>query len=195
MPGSDFEVREQEHRRDLRRPINAGVVVAIHIGATRLEPMMAAGEVTAIAGAGLEGDRYARERGSFSKRLPNNQVTLIETEALEAAERDYKLGLSAAESRRNILTSGVALNHLVGREFNVGVVRLRGLKLCEPCGHLKKLTNKEVIRALKHRGGLRAEMLEGGMIRVGDEIFVAALRLGSDDKGLAVTRYGNDNQV
>jgi MOSC domain-containing protein YiiM len=153
-----------------KRTVNTGVVVAIHIGPKRLESMQSVGEVTAIAGAGLEGDRYAREQGSFSKKLPNNQVTLIEQESLEAADRDYKLELSAAESRRNILTSGVALNHLVDREFHVGDVRLRGLKLCEPCGHLKKLTGKEVIQALQHRGGLRAEILEGGSIRVGDEI-------------------------
>jgi MOSC domain-containing protein YiiM len=153
-----------------KRKVNTGVVVAIHIGPVRLEPMQSVGEVTAIAGAGLEGDRYAREQGSFSRKLPNNQVTLIEQEALDAAGRDYELEFSAAESRRNILTSGIALNQLVGREFRVGDVRLRGLKLCEPCGHLKKLTGKEVIQALKHRGGLRAEILEGGSIRVGDEV-------------------------
>ena len=127
-------------------------------------------EVKALSGLGLEGDRYASEKGTFSKKLPNNQVTLIEQESLEAAERDYKMELSAAESRRNILTAGIALNHLVGREFRVGEVRLRGLKLCEPCGHLKKLTKKDVIQSLKHRGGLRAEVLQGGPIRVGDEI-------------------------
>jgi MOSC domain-containing protein YiiM len=138
-----------------KRGVNTGVVVAIHIGPTRLEPMTSVVKVNAIAGAGLEGDRYAREEGSFSKKLPNNQLTLIEEEALEAAARDYQLELSAAESRRNILTAGIALNHL---------------KLCEPCGHLKKLTRKEVIAALKHRGGLRAEILEGGPIRAGDEI-------------------------
>ncbi len=167
---SETEVREQEQARAARRGVNSGVVAAIHIGRKRLEAMVSVAEVNAVAGSGLEGDRYAREKGTFSKKLPNNQVTLIEQEALEAADRDYKLELSAAESRRNILTIGIALNHLVGREFRVGEARLRGLKLCEPCSHLKKLTNKEVIRALKHRGGLRAEILEGGQIRVGDVI-------------------------
>jgi len=167
---SETEVREQEQARAARRGVNSGVVAAIHIGRKRLEAMVSVAEVNAVAGSGLEGDRYAREKGTFSKKLPNNQVTLIEQEALEAADRDYKLELSAAESRRNILTIGIALNHLVGKEFRVGEARLRGLKLCEPCSHLKKLTNKEVIRALKHRGGLRAEILEGGQIRVGDVI-------------------------
>jgi MOSC domain-containing protein YiiM len=169
MP-SETELRQQKQTRTLKRAVNTGVVVAIHIGPVRLEPMTQVAEVKAIAGSGLDGDRYQREQGSFSKKLPRNQVTLIESEALEAAARDYELQLSAAESRRNILTEGIALNHLVGREFRIGEVRLRGLKLCEPCGHLKKLTGKDVIAALKHRGGLRAEILEGGMIRVGDEI-------------------------
>src|SRR4029077_411402 len=128
---SEVEMREQPAREAVR-PLRSGVVVAIHVGPQRLEPMMPVPEVKAISGVGLEGDRYARETGTFSQKLPNNQVTLIEQEALEAAARDYKLELSAAESRRNILTMGIALNHLVGREFRIGEVRLRGLKLCEP---------------------------------------------------------------
>jgi MOSC domain-containing protein YiiM len=170
MPGSsEVEVRDAE-KPPARRGVNTGVVIAIFIGPKKLEPMTSVAEVTALAGAGLEGDRYAREEGSFSKKLPNNQLTLIEEEALQAAARDYQLEFTAAESRRNILTAGIALNHLVGREFRIGNVRLRGIKLCEPCGHLKKLTRKEVIAALTHRGGLRAEILAGGPIRVGDQI-------------------------
>jgi MOSC domain-containing protein YiiM len=147
-----------------------GALAAIYISSERLEPMVAVPEIRAIADAGLEGDRYCRERGTFSKKLPTNQVTLIEAEALEAAARDYGFEIAAQESRRNLLTCGMALNHLVGREFRVGEVRLRGLKLCEPCTHLQKLTGKEVLKALRHRGGLRAEILNDGMIRVGDII-------------------------
>jgi len=150
-----------------------GVVAALMIGLERKEPMISVPEVRAIAGAGLEGDRYCRERGTFSKKLPSNQITLIEAEALEAAERDYGLELSAEESRRNVLTCGVALNHLVGREFQIGEVRLRGLKLCEPCTHLQQLTSKAVLKALRHRGGLRAEILGGGVIKVGEKIMEA----------------------
>ena len=150
-----------------------GVVAALMIGLERKEPMISVPEVRAIAGAGLEGDRYCRERGTFSKKLPSNQVTLIEAEALEAAERDYGIELTAEESRRNVLTCGVALNHLVGREFQIGEVRLRGLKLCEPCTHLQQLTAKAVLKALRHRGGLRAEILGGGVIKVGEKIMEA----------------------
>ena len=147
-----------------------GVVAALMIGPERKEPMISVPEVRAIAGAGLEGDRYCRERGTFSKKSPSNQVTLIEAEALEAAGRDYGLEVAAEESRRNVLTCGVALNHLVGREFQIGEVRLRGLKLCEPCTHLQNLTGKPVLKALRHRGGLRAEILSGGVIKVGERI-------------------------
>ena len=147
-----------------------GIIAAIYIGPTRLEPMVSVPDVQAIAGAGLKGDRYCREVGSFSQKSPSNQVTLIEAEALEAAQRDYKFEIAAQESRRNLLTCGMALNHLVGREFQIGHVRLRGLRLCEPCGHLEKITGKQMIKGLRHRGGLRAEILSDGVIKVGEII-------------------------
>jgi len=150
-----------------------GVVAALMIGPERKKPMISVPEVRAITGAGLEGDRYCIERGTFSKKSPSNQITLIEAEALEAAERDYGLELTAEESRWNVLTCGMALNHLVGREFQIGEVRLRGLKLCEPCTHLQQLTGKAVLKALRHRGGLRAEILGGGVIKVGEKIMEA----------------------
>ncbi|HLW54854.1 MAG TPA: MOSC domain-containing protein [Candidatus Angelobacter sp.] len=147
-----------------------GVISAIYIGPEARQPMSSVPEVRAVAGAGLEGDRYCNQAGTFSEKLPANQVTLIESEAIAAAARDYKLNAEGADSRCNLLTTGIALNHLVGREFRIGQVRLRGLRLCEPCGHLEKLTGKEMIKALRHRGGLRAEILSGGIIKVGDTI-------------------------
>ena len=136
------------------------------------EPLHAMDEVKAIAGVGIEGDRYAADAGTWSKRFPgvHRHVTLIEAEALEALRRDHEIELSAAESRRNILTSGVALNHLVGREFTVGAARLRGIELCEPCRYLEKVTGRPVRAPLVHRGGLNAEVVEGGVIRVGDTV-------------------------
>ena len=91
-------------------------------------------------------------------------------EALAAAAHDYGLAITGEETRRNLLTCGIALNHLVGRKFRIGDVLVRGLKLCEPCEHLEKLTGKKVIKALRHRGGLRAEILTDGLIKVGDVI-------------------------
>lgn len=147
-----------------------GVVAAIFVGPQARMPMASVAEVRARAGAGLEGDRYASAAGTFSNGHPNNQLTLVEEEALAAAVRDYGMTVSGAETRRNVLTCGISLNHLVGREFSIGDVRVRGLKLCEPCGHLEKLSGKELIKTLRHRGGLRAEILSDGVIKVGDLI-------------------------
>ena len=128
-------------------------------------------EVMAVAGRGLQGDRYFDGTGTYSQTAGTGRhVTLIESEALEAAARDYGIDLPPGASRRNIVTTGVALNHLVGEEFLVGNVRLRGTRLCEPCSHLAKLTGRPVVKALIHRAGLRADILEGGPIRIGDEV-------------------------
>ena len=134
--------------------------------------MRGVGEVTAVAGVGLEGDRYATRTGSFSaKPKRGRQITLIEAEAIEALERELGLALAPGDTRRNLVTRGVALNHLVGQEFTVGEVRLCGHELCEPCGDLARMTGKpQILPGLVHRGGLRAEILEGGVIRVGDEV-------------------------
>lgn len=134
--------------------------------------MVEVDSVVAQAGAGLEGDRYIREAGSFSKTKPGprRQVTLIEVEAVEAAVRDYGLELDPIETRRNVLVRDIALNHLVGREFSVGEVRLRGIKLCEPCAHLDRVVGRPVSPSLVHRGGLNAEILTSGVIRPGDGV-------------------------
>ena len=149
-----------------------GCVESIHIATTAEATMRGVAEIRAIAGVGLEGDRYATRTGSFSaKPKPGRQITLVEAEAIEALERELGLKLAPGETRRNLVTRGVALNHLVGREFQVGAVRLRGHELCEPCGDLARMTGKpQILPGLVHRGGLRAEILEGDMIRVGDPI-------------------------
>lgn len=131
--------------------------------------MVPLGEVRAVPGRGLEGDRYFSKTGTYSRHEgPDRQITLIEVEALEAVERDYRIVLDPGESRRNVATRGVAVNHLVGRRFRIGEVRLRGLRLCEPCSHMERLSGKPVRSGLVHRGGLRAEILTEGVIRVGD---------------------------
>jgi MOSC domain-containing protein YiiM len=147
-----------------------GKVVSIYIAAAATVPMSQQPRAHAVGGKGLEGDRYFAGTGTFWKPQPDREVTLIEIEAIEALERDYGLSLAPGESRRNIVTRGVALNHLVGREFRVGQVTLRGLRLCEPCAHLQKLTREGVIKGLAHRGGLRAQILTGGTIAVGDAV-------------------------
>ena len=133
--------------------------------------MLSVDKVQALPGKGLEGDRYFNKVGTYSNESGScREVTLIEIEAIEALKRDYGTELNPRDSRRNIATRGVPLNHLVGQDFKVGEVRLRGVALCEPCSHLEKLSLKGVLRGLIHRGGLQAEIVTGGIIRVGDTI-------------------------
>ena len=101
-------------------------------------------------------------------------MTLIEIEALEEFRREYAASVDAAKSRRNLLTRGVRLNELVGCDFLVGGVPMRGLRLCEPCSHLARLTSSPVLPGLVRRGGLYAEILEDGMLVVGDSIVAGA---------------------
>lgn len=148
-----------------------GTVVSIHTTATAGAAMDSVASALAVPGRGLEGDRHfepqtnpARQRGAGC------DVTLIEEEAVEAVCRDYKVALQPNETRRNVVTRGIALNHLIGRKFVVGEVKLAGVELCEPCGHLAQLTSKTVSRALVHRGGLRCDVLTEGTIHVSDVV-------------------------
>lgn len=147
-----------------------GRVVAIHIAPAEGAPAAPIDEAKLVPGAGIEGDRVflgARNGKSAAGR----EVTLIEAEALAGLERDYDLSLTAAESRRNVLTEGVPLNHLVGRDFRVGECTLHGVELCEPCGYLQNLTGKKgIVKGLRHRGGLRARIVRGGTVRPGDAV-------------------------
>ena len=125
-------------------------------------------EIVALAGQGITGDRYCRQQGTFSKPgSADREVTLIEIEALEALAGEGQITLEPGQARRNLVTRGVPLNHLVGNEFCVGNVVLRGLRLCEPCSHLESLTVKGVKDGLCHRGGLRAQIILGGTLRTG----------------------------
>jgi MOSC domain-containing protein YiiM len=149
-----------------------GTVESIHIASDAAQATQSLEQVVAIPGEGLEGDRYALKTGTFYEPRPDYELTLIEAEAVEALEREDKVKIDAGEARRNIVTRNVPLNHLVGKEFEIGEVRIRGIRLCEPCDHLQKLTGKKVLKGLIHRGGLRAQILTKGTIRVGDSVKV-----------------------
>jgi MOSC domain-containing protein YiiM len=148
-----------------------GRLEGIYIGPHKREDLQAVDQAQALAGRGLEGDRYCRNEGTFSKPgHPDREVTLIESEALEALAREDGLTLRPGQARRNLVTRGVPLNHLVGQQFTVGEVLLEGLRLCEPCSHLEGLTQQGVQKGLCHRGGLRARIVQGGTLRAGDVI-------------------------
>ena len=149
-----------------------GRIAAIFVTGQATAAMHAVDEVRVVAGRGLTGDRYAGSAGTWSEgpedHRPKRQVTFIESEAVMAVRRDYGIDLEAADTRRNVVTTGVALNHLVGREFTFGDVRFRGVSLCEPCNHLEEVSGKPIRRPLLHRGGLNAEALTDGLLRIGD---------------------------
>ena len=145
-----------------------GTVVSINIAPEAEAPMQSVNEVRAVPGQGLEGDRYFAHKGTFSKPQPDRELTLIEAEAIEALTSEFQVDFGLSASRRNIVTRGVPLNHLVEKEFWIGDVKARGLRLCEPCSHLQRLSHPKVLPGLVHRGGLRAQILTEGMIRVGE---------------------------
>lgn len=149
-----------------------GSVVSIHVARCAGEPMIDVDHTRAVAGRGLEGDRYYEGAGFYSDDPgPIREVSLIEEETIEALRRDHNLALAAGVTRRNITTRGVPLNHLVGREFRVGGATLRGVELCEPCKHLVDVTGvRSLLPTLVHRGGLHAQILSSGKINAGDAI-------------------------
>jgi MOSC domain-containing protein YiiM len=133
-------------------------VEEINIGSS--EELLPVGSVAAFEGKGLRGDRHFHADGA----KPGQALTLIEAEALEY------VGLTGAQSRRQVVVRGVRLNDLVGRRFRVGDVECIGVELCEPCLHLQQLTRPGIIKDLIHRGGLNADILTDGKIRVGDPV-------------------------
>ena len=125
--------------------------------------MQSVDEVRAVPEKGLEGDRYFLRQGTFYKPQPDRELTLIEAEAIEALRSEFQVEYDLSASRRNLVTRGVPLNHLVGKEFWIGEVKARGLRLCEPCAHLQRLSHPKVLPGLVHRGGLRAQILSEGI--------------------------------
>jgi MOSC domain-containing protein YiiM len=148
---------------------DVGRVVEINISPEYERLPEAVERVAAVAGRGLEGDRYFLTEGE-PKPNRDRDLTLIATEALQTLEAEHGIALSAAESRRNVATRGIDLNALEGRRFAVGEVECEGIELCEPCSHLQGLTRPGILRGLVHRGGLRAAIVSGGEIAVGDEV-------------------------
>ena len=141
-----------------------GTVAAILIAPDAEAPLSRFDEVEAIPGRGLAGDRYAAGRGTFSSPGRGYQLTLVEAEVLDEIELPWE------EARRNIVTRGISVNGLVGQRFRIASVECIGRRLAEPCAHLEKLARPGLLRPLVHRGGLRADILNRGVIRLGDDI-------------------------
>jgi MOSC domain-containing protein YiiM len=151
-----------------------GEVVEINVADESGGPMRPLDAATLVLGKGIEGDRYATSSGTYSDRPGSGrEITLIEVEAVEALAHENGIEITPADTRRNIVTRGVPLNHLVGREFTVGEVTLVGRRLNEPCVLLAKRTSDGVRTGLVHRGGLRADIVHDGVVRVGDRVLPA----------------------
>lgn len=142
-------------------------VIYIFVASKRGVPMQSLAAAVALANRGLRGDRYANAK---NRRSADYQLTLIESEYIEAFAHSSGLVLTPDMPRRNLVTQGIRLNELCGERFTVGGAVVEGIKLCEPCGLFAKRTFKEVLRYFVHKGGLRARILSGGNIHVGDQI-------------------------
>ena len=140
-----------------------GLVEALVIAPAAEAPVVLVDEAVAIAGRGLEGDRYAAGTGTFGSGRPGSALTLVDAAVLDTFGRDI-------DHRRNVVVRGTDLNALVGHEFMLGEARCRGRRLCEPCAHLDRLNGGGVLRPLVHRGGLRADVIRDGTVRVGDRL-------------------------
>lgn len=150
-----------------------GTVEAVAIARYAAGPVELVPSARALAGRGLDGDRYAASAGTFTPRTAGGRgydLTLIEAEVLDALDLPGGTGLAYAQARRNIVTRGIDVTTLVGRRFRIGDVECLGQRPCEPCAHLEKLTAPGVLRSLIHRGGLRADVLTDGTVTSGDPI-------------------------
>jgi hypothetical protein len=151
-------------------PTASGLVEEIWVAPAAGQPARLVDSVLALAGRGLEGDRHVLGTGTFPSGLPGSALTLIEAEVCES----FSPPLVANEHRRNVVTRGIGLNGLVGHEFRIGGVRCRGMRLCEPCKVVSRYSGRPVLRPLVHRGGLRADILEDGVIALGDLVRATA---------------------
>ena len=148
----------------------------IFVAPLKGSPMKPLVQAEAIAGQGLEGDRYAEAR---NRKGGEHDITFIELEAIREFSAKTHLAMTPEMPRRNVVTEGVRLNDLVGKQFRVGEAIFEGVELCEPCGRFSRRTHREALKFFVHRGGLSARIVEGGLIRVGDALEVVAARKGS----------------
>jgi MOSC domain-containing protein YiiM len=150
----------------MTEPQGPGTLEGIFVAPSAGQPVGSLDRVRALAGRGLEGDRHVTGDGTFPSGLPGSALTLIQAEVCES----FDPPLAPDEHRRNLVTRGIELNALVGVQFTIGQLRCRGMRLCEPCTVAQRYASRPVLRALVHRGGLRADILQDGHLAVGDVI-------------------------
>ena len=167
--------------RETETPATSGTVTAILVASEAEAEVTRVSDVRAEGGRGLAGDRYYAGAGTFSNpHARGHDLTLIEQEVIDDLSGVFP-GYRAEDTRRNVVTSGIALNGLVGWRFRVGEVECLGQRLCEPCAHLDRISVRGSLRPLVHRGGLRADIATSGRIAVGDRVERIEPSLGSTD--------------
>ena len=148
-----------------------GIYTYPQVGANAITNSM----IELVAGAGIVGDRYYNHDGTFSKEQaikPKQEITFIESEQINRFNLENSCALNHADLRRNIITEGVPLNDLVGKEFQFGLQRFKGIELCEPCAYLAKTVEAKLLPAMIGNGGLRAQILNDGELNINDEFIL-----------------------
>ncbi len=150
-----------------------GTIEHIYLASEASKPMVSLLEAEVMVGAGIEGDRYANKTGTYSHYPnPGRHVTLIEAEVIEDIAHRLGIPLVPADTRRNMTTRGIALNPLVGKQIQIGVVVLDVIRFCDPCAYLQNLLGQPVLKPLVDRAGIRCDVIRGGTIHVGDAVTV-----------------------
>ena len=180
LSGRRVPVRGIQWPRDRVYLMDQARVALICIGGDPQGPMRRVESVEAVAGSGLRGDRYWQEGLSFD-RDPTREVTLIELEGIEQAGADSGVDITPEDTRRNIVTTGIQLDHLLGKRFRIGEVELEALEQNPPCRHLESVSGKPLLKPLIHKGGVRARILKSGTIRRGDPLIVVGQRPAKDE--------------
>ena len=153
--------------------VRAGRVEGLHIASHAGGSIRQVDVVHAIPGVGLEGDRYALGLGHYSQdRRVSRDLTLIEGEVIDDLAFQLKTPIDSGATRRNVTTLGIRLDSLVGKRFRIGTVLCEGTRICEPCQYLVGLLGIPILQGLVHRGGLRANILTEGYIRLGDSLVI-----------------------
>lgn len=146
--------------------------------------MLRVDHVTALAGRGLDGDRYC-ERSGYWTGVDECQVTLISAEDLDAITRDTGVAVGDGQHRRNIVVRGMVeggavegagLQALAGRRFRLGSALFEYDRSRPPCAYIEALTEPGMTRSLLGRGGICVRVIEDGSVGEGDEIVIAESR-------------------
>jgi len=156
--------------------IMSGKISNLLIAKSIQSPMQNVNQIVLEVEKGIFGDRYYTQDGTFSNKgkiEPDRDVTLIEIEKIDTLNKEHNLSITPEDFRRNIVVSNCDLNSLVGKEFQVGSVVLKGIRFCEPCKYLaEKLNEEKVLSQMINKAGLRAQIIRGGNINLDSQVEV-----------------------